>query len=137
MCMYRSIDAGLRCCYRVVYKAVVLWALSQYKDCLSQVWGIPMLKIRRSRDRLIFNMGIPMLVRHLYIESAPWLCGLYLRNHGDLIWVQFQYKDWLSRYRDAHYEDKMVMRPSYLYNGNSYTRRWHLYIETTPCSVMC
>ena len=35
-------------------------------------YGIPMLKIRRSRDRLIFNMGIPILVRrHLYIEMAP------------------------------------------------------------------
>ena len=34
--------------------------------------GIPMLKIRRSRDPLIFNMGIPILVsRHLYIETAP------------------------------------------------------------------
>ena len=34
--------------------------------------GIPMLKIIRSRDRLIFNMGIPILVRrHLYIETAP------------------------------------------------------------------
>ena len=34
--------------------------------------GIPMLKIRRSRDRPIFNMGIPILVRgHLYIETAP------------------------------------------------------------------
>ena len=33
---------------------------------------IPMLKIRRSRDRLIFNMGIPILVRqHLYIETPP------------------------------------------------------------------
>ena len=31
-----------------------------------------MLKIRRSRDRLIFNMGIPILVRpHLYIETVP------------------------------------------------------------------
>ena len=35
--------------------------------------GIPMLKIRRSCDRLIFNMGIPILVRHLYIETIPWL----------------------------------------------------------------
>ena len=34
--------------------------------------GIPMLKIRRSRHRLIFNMGIPILVRwHLYSETAP------------------------------------------------------------------
>ena len=31
-----------------------------------------MLKIRRSRDRLIFIMGIPILVRrHLYIDTAP------------------------------------------------------------------
>ena len=31
-----------------------------------------MLKIRRSRDRLISNMGIPILVRrHLYIETVP------------------------------------------------------------------
>ena len=35
--------------------------------------GIPMLKIRWSLDRLIFNMGIPILVRqHLYFEMAPW-----------------------------------------------------------------
>ena len=34
-------------------------------------YGISILKIRRSRDRLIFNMGIPILVRgHLYIEMA-------------------------------------------------------------------
>ena len=30
-----------------------------------------MLKITRSRDRLVFIMGIPILVRHLYIETAP------------------------------------------------------------------
>ena len=34
--------------------------------------GIPMLKIRRSQDRLIFNMGIPILVIHLYVETDPW-----------------------------------------------------------------
>ena len=34
---------------------------------------IPMIKIRRPWDRLIFNMGIHILVwRHLYIETAPW-----------------------------------------------------------------
>ena len=36
--------------------------------------GIPMLKVRRSQDHLIFKMGIPILVRwHLYIEMAPWV----------------------------------------------------------------
>ena len=40
---------------------------------------IIMLKIRRSPDRLIFDMGIPILVRqHLYIETAP---------QGDIIWA--------------------------------------------------
>ena len=44
------------------------WALSQYKDCLSHV------NDRRSRDHLIFNMGITVPVRrHLYTESAPTL----------------------------------------------------------------
>ena len=32
-------------------------ALSHYKDSLSR-YGIPVLKIRWSRDRRIFNMGI-------------------------------------------------------------------------------
>ena len=46
--------------------------------------GIPMLKIRRSQDRLIFNMGIPILARqHLYIEMARW--------------ASFQYQNYLSR----------------------------------------
>ena len=36
---------------------------------------IPMLKIRRSDDRLIFNMRIPLLVRrHLYIETPTADC---------------------------------------------------------------
>ena len=35
-------------------------------------YGISMLKIRRSRDRLIFNTGVPILVRrYIYIETAP------------------------------------------------------------------
>ena len=34
--------------------------------------GITMLKIRQSQDRLIFNMGISILLRqNLYIETAP------------------------------------------------------------------
>ena len=50
--------------------------------------GIPMLRIRQSWDRLIFNMGIPILVRqHLYIETAPWFLettqqyGMYCLVH--------------------------------------------------------
>ena len=37
-----------------------------------QCMAISMLKIRRSRDRLIFNMGIHILVRrHFYIATPP------------------------------------------------------------------
>ena len=48
------------------------WAPSQYKDRFPGM-GIRVLKIRRSWDRLIFDMAIIILVRrHLYIETAPW-----------------------------------------------------------------
>ena len=53
------------------------WAPSQYRKPSFPRMGIPMAKIGRSRDRLIFNMGSPIVVRHLYIEMAPWLV-LYL-----------------------------------------------------------
>ena len=60
--------------------------------------GIPVLKIRRSWDRLIFNMGIPILVRgYLYINTAPW--------------VLLQYKDRLSKYANSHCKDKTADRP--------------------------
>ena len=45
--------------------------------------GIPMLKIRRSRDRLIFNMGIPILsiLVRWHLETAPSTCTTsMLRN---------------------------------------------------------
>ena len=45
------------------------------KRCLTGL-GIPMLKIRRSGDRLIFNMGIPIPGKDsLYTETGP-------RSHG-------------------------------------------------------
>ena len=41
--------------------------------CLLTRLRIPMLKIRRSRARLIFNMGIPIPGKvDLYIEMGPW-----------------------------------------------------------------
>ena len=33
--------------------------------------GIPVLKARRSRDRLAFNMGIPIQVKPLYTKTTP------------------------------------------------------------------
>ena len=47
------------------------WAASQYKDVCS-MYGYFIIKIRRSWDRLIFIMEIPLLVRrHLYIDMDP------------------------------------------------------------------
>ena len=43
------------------------------KRCHLTSIGNPILEIRRSNDRLISAMGFPLLVRHLYIESGPWL----------------------------------------------------------------
>ena len=52
------------------------WAVSIHGPSFPGI-GIPTLKIRRSRDRLIFNMGIPLLVRrHIHIEMAPSLISL-------------------------------------------------------------
>ena len=43
---------------------------SQYKNTSIRIL---MLKIRRSRDRRIFNMGIPIHEKNgLYIETGPW-----------------------------------------------------------------
>ena len=51
------------------------WILgsSQNKYCRLTSIGIPMLKIIRSRDHLIFNMGIPIYGKDsLYIETGSW-----------------------------------------------------------------
>ena len=49
----------------------ILGAVS-IKRCRLTSNGIPMLKIRRSRDRLIFNMGTPIPGKDgLYIETWP------------------------------------------------------------------
>ena len=42
---------------------------------------IPMLRIRRPRDRLIFNMGVSILVRRCFcIEKAPMINLFYTAN---------------------------------------------------------
>ena len=74
-------------------------ALFQYEYSLF-MYGIPISKIRRSRDPLIFDMGIPIPVRpNLYIEVPPGfviiLYSVYklvpgaLVNHSFIVWVRF------------------------------------------------
>ena len=51
---------------------LAFWASFQCKDHLS-MYGISILKITQSWEYLIFNVGIPILVRwHLYTEMALW-----------------------------------------------------------------
>ena len=49
---------------------------------------------------------------------------IYRCHQVRVLWIitmaLFQYKDCLSRYGYFHYNDKMFMRLSYLYNGKSY-----------------
>ena len=48
-----------------------------------------MLKIRRSRDRLIFNMGIPVPGKDgLYIETMPWIIRILCANEQMLNGLQ-------------------------------------------------
>ena len=59
-----------------------------------------MLKIRRSRDRLIFNMGIPILVRrHLYIETALRLPRVFMvvAWHAEVLNPHHHLKSWNGR----------------------------------------
>ena len=54
--------------------------VSIWRPSFPGMWS-PMLKIRRSRDRLIFNMGIPIQIRrYLNIEAAPWLFHWHVGN---------------------------------------------------------
>ena len=52
---------------------------SRLNTCIKTVfpsYGDSHVKVRRSQDRLIFNMRSPILIRwHLYIETAPRLFG--------------------------------------------------------------
>ena len=50
--------------------------------------GISIIKIRRSWDRLIFIMGIPILIIHLYLEMHPWT-GKYLSHKSKIFFMRF------------------------------------------------
>ena len=64
---------------------------------------------------------------HLQSDPGRYSADLRLTGHMEHhtqvkgYWDRFQDKDYLPRYRDSHYKDKTVVRPFYLYNGNSST----------------
>ena len=78
-----------------------------------------MLKITRSWDRLIFNMGIPTLVRrHIYIETVPW--------------PPSQYKDGLfTEVRIPITKIRLSWNSLIFIMGMPFLVRRRLYIETT------
>ena len=93
--------------------------------------GISIIKIRRSWDRLIFIMGIPILVRQqFYTEAAPLSLimdtspmNLQPRENSfeELSGPHINTKTVFPRYGDSHVKDKKVARPSYLWHGDPYT----------------
>ena len=59
--------------------------------------GNPIVKIRRSYDRLISTMGFPVLVRwHIYIESGPWKRSPMQVRDGRIPGTIFQMAIWAS-----------------------------------------
>ena len=63
---WTSVISNLHTTLRIISRGAI-----SIKRCLTSI-GIPMLKIRRSRDRLIFNMRIPIPGKDgLYIEMGP------------------------------------------------------------------
>ena len=82
------------------------------KRCRLTSIGIPMLKIRQSRDCLIFNMGIPI----------PGKDGLFNWDGALMARALIQYIQMSSfQYRKSHSGEKTILRPSYLHNEISYT----------------
>ena len=64
----------IKCCLARYGNRIMENRVSISRPSFPGMW-IPMLKIRQWWDRLIFNMGMPILVRrHLYIEMPPPEC---------------------------------------------------------------
>ena len=59
--------------------------------------------------------------------SIVWAYSEQERENGPR--APSQYRDDLSRYGDFHYKEKMIVRPSFLYNGNPHTAKTSSYWE--------
>ena len=62
-----------------------------------------------------------------YFATGPWKPCRAIMSHAiiridyNLFKTQIQYKDRISMWRDFQDKNKTALRPSYLYNGNSYS----------------
>ena len=91
------------------------WAPSYYKDRLPGVWGFPCSsKIRRSLYRRIFNMGITILMRHLYIETPlNWMMLFFPFTNKTFEWHRLA--RWVSRARLMWTFFVQVSKPTFRY----------------------
>ena len=93
VCAVLTIDTCLAYVFALVYFYVAMFLRRLYLPILLALWPesrvhiktvfsgmvIPVLKMRRSWESRIFNMGIPILGRRrLYIETAPRLLDFYV-----------------------------------------------------------
>ena len=70
----------------------------------------------------IFHRRRTMAMARLPCISMQILMTRRCKNPGPRINIKMTYQ-----YRNSHYKDKTVVRPSYLYNGNPYPERPSLY----------
>ena len=91
-----------------------------------------MLKIRWSRDRLIFNMRIPILVRrHLYIETAPWVvCKSIISQSLNVL--SDSPGDHLNIQCHLTGIGIPILLLSYLYNGNTIPEKTVFVLKQAP-----
>ena len=76
--------------------------------------GNPIVEIRRSDDRLISTMGLPILVRcHLYIESGPWCLPVILPK---FLWCQLPDPETHAWYMVKYYVCSKFSHSNWIWN---------------------
>ena len=113
---------------------IMMWIM---QPCSSRICSYNKYKTRRKSCFLILPRQLtPAIFKSFSLTSCIASFGRIspMRSFSkSSVWVLFQYKDYLSMYRDFHYKDKIVMRLSHLYNGNSYTGKMtSLYLNSPP-----
>ena len=90
-----------------------------------------MLKIRRPLGRLIFNMGIAIPGKTVFlIETAP---GALIQCKQSGGWSNKKMPSY--QYRKSYCGDKTILRPSYLHNRISYTGKMASFCWISPLIV--
>ena len=97
------------------YAILMIWSVNSVLPTLPLINpGITSNRVHAERDYFNILHGA-VLMDH---KEPGWGCikGTEM-NKRFMYLCLIQYKHHISRYRYSHYKDKMVWRPSYLYNG--------------------